>query len=216
MTQVKSLSRDEILALRGLRLPLVALRGMQRAGIYCQPAITIEFHQATLSYAIRGVESGGAVAQIGAYCGFVDRAGISLPELHPVNSIAANGLHGVVLSADLVRVQMFRSAMSYELLLTSHALVQPEGKTRPRLQNSVLFHGRHGTLELELWRGERHLRGMVVPSFYSRSGEPATVPDRFHDAVLGVTAGVCCIGCRHSHLLTSGTPRALWRETDGG
>ena len=202
MTQVKALTRDEVLALRGLRLPPEALRGLQRAGIYCQPAISIQFQTATRSYAIQGVESGGAIARIGAYCGFVDCAGLPLTNFRSVNSIAANGLHGAVLSANLVRVQMLRAGTTYELLLTSHSLVELEGKARPKLQNSILFHGRHGLLDMELWGRERHLRGMVAPVFYNRTGGQITFPDEFHEAVLRVTAGACCTGCRHSHLPT--------------
>ena len=202
MTQVKALTRDEVLALRGLRLPSEVLRGLQRAGIYCQPAISIQFQTATRSYAIQGVESGGAIARIGAYCGFVDCAGLPLTNFRSLNSIAANGLHGAVLSANLVRVQMLRAGTTYELLLTSHSLVELEGKARPKLQNSILFHGRHGLLDMELWGRERHLRGMVAPVFYNRTGGQITFPDEFHEAVLRVTAGACCTGCRHRHLPT--------------
>jgi hypothetical protein len=195
------LTRDEVLALRGLRLPAVALKGLQRAGIYCQPAISIEFQQATQCYMIRGVESGGAVAPIGAYCGFVGDTGSRLRDLQPVNTVGVNGLHGIVLSPSLVRVQMFRAATTYELLVTRHHLVRVEGKGRPTLQNSILFHGRHGSLDIELWGKDRQLRGMIAPAFYTRSGEQTTAPDRFHDAILRVTAGVCCVGCRHPHLV---------------
>jgi hypothetical protein len=211
MTQVKSLSRNEVLALRGLRLPSVALNSLQRVGIYCQPAISIEFQQAAQRYLIRGVESGGAVAQVGAYCGFMDGAGSPLQELHPVKMVGVNGLHGVVLSPSLVRVQMFRAGTIYELLITSHALVQLEGKGRPTLQSSILFHGKHGTLEMELWGRDLQLRGMVIPVFYNRSGAQTTFPDRFHDAILRVTVGACCVGCRHRHLLNSEAPLTHWR-----
>ena len=149
---------------------------------------------------IRGVESGGAVAPIGAYCGFVDDAGFPLPALQPVPAVGVNGLHMAVLSPAVLRVQMFRSETMYELLVTHHTLVPVEGKRRPRLQSSVLFHGRHGTLDMELWGKDRQLRGIVAPVFYSRSGEQTPAPDRFHDAILRVTAGACCVGCRHAHL----------------
>ena len=135
MTEPKSLRRDQVLALRGLRLPSIALKGLGLAGIYCQPAISIQFQQAAERYAIRGVESGGAVAQIGAYCGFVGDAGSPLPVLQAVHTLGVNGLHGTVLSPSLVRVQMLRAGTTYELLLTHHALVYLEGKARPRLQN---------------------------------------------------------------------------------
>lgn len=83
MTEPKSLRRDQVLALRGLRLPSIALKGLGLAGIYCRPAISIQFQQAAERYAIRGVESGGAVAQIGAYCGFAGGAGSPLPVHRP-------------------------------------------------------------------------------------------------------------------------------------
>ena len=214
MTEPQSLSRDQVLALRGLRLPSIALKGLHRAGIYCQPAISIQFQQVAQRYAIRGVESGGAVAQIGAYCSFVGNAGSPLPVLQAVHALGVNGLHGTVLSPSLVRVQMLRARTTYELLLTRHALVQLEGKARPRLQNSILFHGKHGILEMELWGRDGQLRGMVIPAFYNSSGEQVTFADRFHEAVLRVTAGASCVGCRHNHLLTPGTLLMDWRETD--
>ncbi len=214
MTQLKTLSRDELLALRGLRLPSVALKGLKRFGIYCQPAISIEFQQATECYVIRGVESGGAVAPIGAYCGFVDKGGSPLLDVQMINTVGVNGLHGVALSPTLVRVQMLRAATTYELLVTRHDLVPVEGNGRPKLQNSVLFHGRHGTLDMELWGKNRHLQGIVAPVFYSRSGEQIAAPDQFHDAILRVTAATCCVGCRHSHLLNPGTKLTDWRETN--
>ena len=167
------LTRDEVLALRGLRLPSSALKGMQRAGIYCQPAISIAFRQATQGYVIRGVESGGATAHIGAYCGFVDDAGFPLPVFQTIHTVGVNGLHATVLAPSLVRVHVFRAGTTYELLLTRHALVCTEGKARPTLGNQVLFHGRHGTLEMDPCRKDSQVRGIVAPVFYSKSGEPA-------------------------------------------
>jgi hypothetical protein len=215
-TKLTRLNRDEVLALRGLRLPPIALKSLQRAGIYCQPAISIEFQQAAQCYMIRGVESGGAVASIGAYCGFVDGAGSPLPDVPLINTVGVNGLHGAAISPSLVRVQMLRAATTYELLVTHHDLVPVEGKGRPRLQNSVLFHGRHGTLEMELWGRDRPLRGLVAPVFYNKSGEQTTFPDRFHDVILRVTTGACCVGCRHRHLLNSGVSLMHGRQTNVG
>ena len=194
------LSKDDVLALRGLRLPAVALKKLQRAGIYCQPAISIEFQQRARLYVIRSVESGGAVADIGAYCGFVGRPGAALSSLQAVNAVGVNGLHVAVLSPALVRIQMFRAGTTYELLVTAHSLASREGQGRPVLQNSVLFHGRHGRLELQLWRRDSRLRGVVAPIFYNRSGEPISAPDQYHDAILRASAGACCVGCRHIHL----------------
>ena len=196
----KLLSGDEVLALRGLRLPSVALKGLQRAGIYCQPAISIEFQERARAYVIRGVESGGAVADIGAYCGFIDSNGAALSTLQAVNAVGVNGLHVAVLSPAFVRVQMFRAQTNYELLVTSHNLTSREGKARPALRNSILFHGKRGHLDTELWGRDSQLRGIVAPVFYSRSGEQMTAPDQYHDAIVRATAGACCVGCRHTHL----------------
>jgi hypothetical protein len=205
------MTKDEVVALRGLRLPSVALKALQRAGIYSQPAISVEFQQASQFYLIRGVESGGAVPQIGVYCGFLDGSAGKLAKVHPVNAVGVNGLHAALLSTSLVRVQMFRVETAYELLVTHHGLAPVEGKQRPLLQNALLFHGRHGTLDLELWGKDQHLQGVVAPVFYSRSGEEIAVPDQFHEALLRATAGVCCCGCRHIHLLNSGKPLTDWR-----
>lgn len=197
------LSKDEVLALRGLRLPPVALKRLRGCGIYCQPAISIEFHQEEQRYMIRGVESGGAVPGLGAYCAFVDERGMSPSAVLPVAVLGVNGLHVAVLSSAIVRIQLFRVLYHYELLLTHHLLASTEGKARPALRNSVLFHSRHGALEMDLWGKDSRLRGVVVPTFYSRSGEQMAPPDCFHDAIVRMTAGVCCVGCRHIHVTGS-------------
>jgi hypothetical protein len=55
------------------------------------------------------------------------------------------------------------------------------------------------------WRKDSHVRGIVAPVFYSKSGEQLAPSDRFHDAVLRATAGVCCCCCRHTHLVCPGS-----------
>jgi len=215
MTEPRSLSRDEVLALRGLRLPSPALKGLRRAGIYCQPAVSIEFQQAAQCYVIRGVESGGAVPRIGAYCGFVNGGG-PLTTVQNISSLAPNGLHAEVFSSALFRLQMLRAEATYELLITRHALIIPHGKKRPRVVNSVLFHGWHGRLDVELWARDKALLGAVVPVFYTKSGEQIAAPTYFFDEILRVTAGVCCVGCRHSHLGDFRTQMAHGREADVG
>lgn len=215
MTETKQsrLSKGEVLALRGLRLPSVALKWLRRSGIYCQPAISIRFYQEAQQYVIRGVESGGAVPGFGAYCAFVDEHGGSLLTVQPVAALGVNGLHVAVLSSVFVRVQMFRAVHSYELLLTRHTLISTEGKARPALRNSVLFHGKHGVLDMELWGKDSRLRGFVAPTFYSKSCDRVAPPDCFHDAIVRMTAGVCCVGCRHIHV-TGSNPVAT--EIDQG
>jgi len=194
----------QILALRGLRLPAITLKGLQTAGIYCQPAVSIEHQQFAGRYVLRGVESGGAVADLGAYCGFVDEDGQPMPWLQRVDSIAVNGVHGVVISAGFVRLQMLRVQRTYDLLITRQSLANVEEGKRPRLESSILFYGRRGTLEMDLSSKDAEFRGSVSPVFYSRSGEPASLPPQFQDAIVRITTAASCVGCRHCHLLQPG------------
>jgi len=195
-----TLNKSDVLALRGLRLPSAALKAMQRAGMYCQPTISIEFQTGTNRYLLRGVESGGAVPGCGAYCAFAAEHGAPPEIIQPIGSVGVNGVHAASLSPVLVRAHMFRSEHHYELLLTRHSLVSIPGKARPALHNSVLFHSKYGALDMELWGNQSNLRGVIAPTFYSRSGEQVSAPDCFHDVIVQVTAGVCCVGCRHSHV----------------
>ena len=54
---------------------------------------------------------------------------------------------------------------------------------------------------MDLWGKDGAFRGAVSPAFYSRGGETLAFPDQFQDAVARISAAVCCIGCRHCHLL---------------
>ena len=98
--------------------------------------------------------------------------------LQRVDSIAVNGVHGVVISAGFVRLQMLRVQRTYDLLITRHSLANMEEGKRPRLESSILFYGRRGTLEMDLSSKDAEFRGTVSPVFYSRSGEPASLPSR--------------------------------------
>jgi hypothetical protein len=207
-----TLNKSDVLALRGLRLPSAALKAMHRAGIYCQPTISIEFQTGSNRYLLRGVESGGAVPGCGSYCAFADEHGAPPEIIQPIANVGVNGIHAASLSPVLVRAHMFRSECHCELLLTRHSLVSIPGKVRPALHSSVLFHSRYGVLDVELWSNQSKLRGVIAPTFYSRSGEQISAPDCFHDVILQVTAGVCCVGCRHSHVARL---NALVVETGG-
>jgi hypothetical protein len=125
--------------------------------------------------------------------------------LQRVDSIAVNGVHGVVISAGFVRLQMLRVQRTYDLLITSHCLANMEEGKRPRLESSMLFYERRGTLEMDLSSKDSEFRGQVSPVFYSRSGEPASLPAQFQDAVLRITTAASCVGCGHCHLLQPGT-----------
>src|SRR5579859_4100106 len=212
----------QLLALRGLRLAASVRRRLQATGVYCQPAISIEHQQTAKQYVLRGVESGGAVAELGAYCGFVSEDGSPLSWLQPVDSVGVNGLHAIVVASNLVRVQVFRYRQTYDVLITRHTLMETGSGKRPRLANAVIFHGRQGSLALELWGRDAGFRGSIVPIFFTRAGEKLAIPEQYAQALRQTTGAACCIGCRHSHVLVppkaaaAGTSMKEWRQTDGG
>lgn len=191
----------EILARQGMRLPSPVLNHLKSAGIYCQPTVSIEHQQQSRKYVLRGVESGGAVVALGAYSSFVDEIGNQLKWLQRVDSIQANGVHAIVVAPVLIRLEIVRIERTYDLLITRHSLMELANGARPRLESSVLFYGRRGNLEMELWGKDSGFCGAVSPVFYTRSGESAESSTRFQRAIAQVTAAACCIGCHHCHLL---------------
>ncbi len=191
----------EILARQGLRLPPITLKCLRTAGIYCQPSVSIEHQHLAKKYVLRGVESGGAIAEVGAYASFVDEQGNALPWLQRVDSIGVNGVHAIVVAPLLIRVQMLRVERTYDLLITRHQLAKSRDSQRPRLESSILFYGRRGGLEMELWGKDAAFRGTVSPVFYTRAGERVVLPNHSQDAATRITSAVCCLGCRHCHLL---------------
>ena len=203
-SQLKTRNRRvdaEILARQGLRLPPITLKCLRTAGIYCQPSVSIEHQHLAKKYVLRGVESGGAVAEVGTYASFVDEKGNALPWLQRVDSIGVNGVHAIVVAPVLIRVQMLRIERTYDLLITRHQLTRSGDSRRPRLESSVLFYGRRGGLEMEPWGKDAAFRGTVCPVFYTRAGECVVLPNDFQDAAHRITSAVCCVGCRHCHLL---------------
>ncbi len=62
--QNQDLDRREVLARQGLRFPAIILQHLRNAGIYCQPTVSIEHQHLAKRYILRGVESGGAVAEV--------------------------------------------------------------------------------------------------------------------------------------------------------
>jgi hypothetical protein len=213
LTMHNRLLEAEILARQGLRLPPITLKCLRTAGIYCQPSVSIEHQHLAKKYVLRGVESGGAVAEIGAYASYVDEQGNALPWLQRVDSIGVNGVHAVVVAPVLIRVQMLRIERTYDLLITRHHLAKSGDRQRPHLESSILFYGRRGGLEMELWEKDVAFRGTVCPVFYTRAGERVVLPNDFQDAATRITSAVCCLGCRHCHLLRP-RPIALDRTED--
>jgi hypothetical protein len=180
----------------GLALAPAAREKLRRAGIFVQTVVTVEHQNLAQRYVVRGVESGGAVKDFGHYVTFAAEDGGPLPYLCPVESLAVNGPHAVVVAPVLVRAEMLRAGNTYELLITRH---QPDAKRngkRPALLSAVLFRGEHGYLGA----GE-----LGMPVFFTRSGETLGVPGNFVRLVASLTSGARCAGCCHSHYLTAPT-----------
>ena len=203
MTAIRArrLSKEEVLALRGLRLPALALKTLRETGIYCDPSVSIQYQSHAQKYVIRGVESGGAVQEMGAYCSFVGVTGTPLPWLQKVESVGRNGLHAVVIAPEFIRVQLLRNDQTYQLLITRHGLETVQESSRPVLVNTILFHGINGSLEPHLGPMNPPGDSKQIPIFRRRSGEVFAFPKQFECALRKLSAAVCCLGCKHSHLL---------------
>jgi len=187
-------------ALHGLALPASVLGALQKRGIYCTTGVSLEHQHLAKRYVLRGVESGGAVSDMGRACAFVSPDGDPLPWLQSLDSIAVNGRHAIFLAESLVRVEILRTVRTCELAITLHTLIHAPGRNRPEVASTLLFRGRDGVLPIDLWKDQhRALRGKLTPIFYDRAGEVMHLPQRFEEAIGKVTSAVCCVGCKHSH-----------------
>jgi hypothetical protein len=189
------------LAQHGLSLPPITLKALRRRGIYCLPGVSLEHQHLARRYVLRGVESGGAVSDMGRACAFVAEDGSRLPWLQSIHSIAVNGRHAIYVAESMVRLEILRSVRTWELAITLHTLSRvPDGK-RPQIISKPIFRGRDGVLSVDLWKEEyRELRGKLAPTFFSRAGEPLAPPPQFEGAIGKISAMVCCVGCKHSHV----------------
>ena len=105
-------------ALHGLALPASVLRALQKRGIYCTPGVSLEHQHLAKRYVLRGVESGGALPDMGRACAFVSPEGDPLPWLQSLDSIAVNGRHAIFLAESLVRVEMLRLSLIHIYMLS--------------------------------------------------------------------------------------------------
>jgi hypothetical protein len=189
---------------RGLNMHRRVRRQLLEVGIFARAEVGLEHQHLARRYVIRGVESGGAIREMGHYVTFCGEDGEPLPYLHPIDAIGVNGVHAVVVAPVLVRVEMLRTGRTYEFLITSYRIGQAENGGRPPLESQTLFRGVHGYLELELWGKDKERAGSVVPAFYSRGGERLEVPTKFVAVTRAITRAVTCCGCAHSHYLLAG------------
>jgi len=185
----------------GLSLPSQTLRALEKRGIYCQPSVSIEHQHLARRYVLRGIESGGAVADMGRYCAYLDVDGNPVTCLQQIDSISGNGRHAIVIAPELVRIEMLRIGHTYELAVTQLWLKSEEGHTRPAIVTAPLFRSHQGTLAVELWNAEsKSLRGTIAPLFYTAAGEVLDLPERFDEAIRNISGAVACPGCKHTHV----------------
>ena len=132
-------AEPEIALRRGLSLPRRAVRRLAQVGIFAKPDVSLEHQHLARRYVIRGVESGGAIEEIGRYVSFAGDQGEPLTYLHPIDAVGVNGLHAVVVAPVLVRVEMFRAGRTCELLITKHGPGDSAGwqKARSRIESVV-------------------------------------------------------------------------------
>jgi hypothetical protein len=189
------------LAHHGLALLPSTLKALQKRGIHCTPGVSLEHQHLARRYVLRGVESGGAVSDLGRACAFVAEDGTPLPWLQSIHSIAVNGRHAIFLAESMVRLEILRSVRTWELAITQHTLSPLPNRIRPRVDSKLLFRGRAGVLTVDLWKVEHQgLRGKMAPTFYSRAGEVLPLPQKLEEAIRQITSAACCIGCKHVHL----------------
>lgn len=183
----------------GLRLTRAVTNRLRKLGIYARPQLSLEHQGGAKRYVVRGIESGGAVEELGYYVAFAGENGEPLSWLQTLDSLAVNGLHAVVLAPVLTRIEMLRIGRNYELSVTRHRPVSTEVGRRPKLNVDEIFAGVHGYLPLELWGKDKDLSGFVKPQFFTKSGEEIPLPLEFDSAISAVTCGTACVGCRHAH-----------------
>ena len=130
----------------GLRLSRQALRVLKERGIFAHSAVSLEHQHLAKRYVVRGLESGGAVGELGRYVTFTQEDGQPIEWLHPVEAIGVNGLHAVVVAPVLVRVEMLRKGRTYELLITQHRPGETNDGKRPPLETKTPVSGHSRSL----------------------------------------------------------------------
>src|SRR5258708_34506891 len=122
--------KQDSLRRRGLTLPKRVLRRLNEVGIFAQSQVSLEHQHLAKRYVVRGIESGGAVKDLGRYVTFCGPDGEPLPYLHPIDAIGGNGVHAVVEATILVRIELFRTSRTCQLLITKHQpRTREQGKT---------------------------------------------------------------------------------------
>src|SRR5579863_4043432 len=112
------MSGQKFTGILGLPLARRAVRTLRERGVYAHSLLSVQHQQLAERYVIRGLEAGGSVGDVGRYVAFAGEDCEPLAYLHPVETIAVNGLHAVVIASVIFRAAMVRKGRTYELLIT--------------------------------------------------------------------------------------------------
>ena len=186
---------------RGLTLSRGALRRLKDVGIVVQSNISLEHQNLARRYVLRGIESGGAIKDLGRYVTFCGPGGEPLPYLYPIDVIGVNGVHAVVVGTVLVRIELFRAGRTCQLLITKHQPRSIENGRRPAVESQILYRGVNGLLDVDALGKQLQRIEWEVPQFWSRGGEQHAIPAPFAAAVRAASKGATCLGCTHAHYL---------------
>ena len=201
------MSNDKnLLARYGLTLSKNVLRRLHTVGIMVHPQVSLEHRHVAGHYVVRGIESGGAIKDIGRYVTYCGLDGEPLTYLHPLDAIGVNGVHSVVVSPAFVRIEAFRVGRTWQLLVTQHRPSEVANGRRPSLENKPLFRGVNGFTDSSASESSTAAEDLAIPKFWSRAGERVEIPERFIAAVKAAVQGAQCIGCSHSHDLQPAIP----------
>ncbi len=200
------LTQSEVLGKLGLRIPKETLAKLKKAGIESEAAVT-----ATRAGLVSGFESGGAVAEVGAYCSYVAGDGSPLPLRKKLQSMLGwNGKHAFVVAPLMVRIQIVRAGRLCDLLISKHYI----SKADATLINEIIATGRGLLDSVNEWSISA-IQDRSCPRFCDNNGELANIPASFQSAVVKVVCGSCCVGCQHNHLLSIPEQRTELQLTIG-
>src|SRR5882724_4814766 len=103
-------AKQDSLTRRGLTLSRRVLRHLNEVGIFAQSQVSLEHQHLAKRYVVRGIESGGAVKDLGRYVTLCGPDGEPLPYLHPIDAIGVNGVHAEVVAESLCESSYFEPA----------------------------------------------------------------------------------------------------------
>ncbi|MBY0502741.1 MAG: hypothetical protein K2X03_02445 [Bryobacteraceae bacterium] len=197
-------------------------RRLQEVGVLCQPEVSLQYQTGAKRSVLRGVESGGAAKDIGRYVTFCGENGEQLPWLQPIDSVGANGRHGLVIAPLLLSVEVFRVKNTYDILVVKYAAAPTTNGRRGRIESSVMFRGRQGYLPLDLTsRGNAACE--ILPEFFNKAGERLEIRADLVGVLKAAIQGANCVGCTHQHYLVApktvvvaATPAAVHDEAVQG